>query len=145
MTTVSRLPIQRTTAKLNTANGSPVTALGMTALHLMIADFKFIHNFVICNRLPDTELIFGIDIQKKFSITYAWDTAKNCYIQRDGKFLTHIRKCQQKATIGIVKLTLKIPPRHNGVVPIRSQVKQLRDICLTLSPMRTPQKEETQT
>ena len=54
-----------------------MTALGMTALHLRITDFKFIHNFVICNRLPDTEHIFGIDVQKKFSISYAWDMAKN--------------------------------------------------------------------
>ena len=44
---------------------------------------------------------------------------KNCYVQRDGKFLTYTRNCEQKATVGIVKLTLKILPRHNGVVPIR--------------------------
>ena len=59
-----KIPIQPTTAKLNTADGSPMTALGMTALHLRIAEFKFTHNFVICDRLPDTEIIFGIDIQK---------------------------------------------------------------------------------
>ena len=68
-----------------------MTALGVTALHLRIADFKFTHNFVICNRLPNTEIIFGINIQKKFSISYAWDKAKNCYIQKDGKFLTYTR------------------------------------------------------
>ena len=45
-----------------------MTALGMTVLHLKIADFKFTHNFIICDRLPDTEIIFGIDVQKKFSI-----------------------------------------------------------------------------
>ena len=44
---------------------------------------------------------------------------KNCYIQREGKFLTYSRNCEQKATIGIVKLTLKILPRHNVVVPIK--------------------------
>ena len=55
-------PIQPSTAKLNTADGTLMTALGMTALHLRIADFKFTHNFVICNRLPDAELIFGIDV-----------------------------------------------------------------------------------
>ena len=32
------------------------------------------------------ELIFGIDVQKKFSISYAWDKEKNCYIQKEGKF-----------------------------------------------------------
>ena len=114
-----KTPIQPMTTKLNTANGSPMTALGMTALHLRIADFKFICNFVICNRLPDTELIFGIDVQKKFSISYVWDKEKNCYTQRDGKFLTYTRTCEQKATIGIVKSTLKVSPRHNGVVPIK--------------------------
>ena len=77
------------TAKLNTADGSPMTALGITALHLRIAEFKFTHNFIICNKLPDTEIIFCIDIQKKFSLSYAWDKEKNCYIQRDGKFLTY--------------------------------------------------------
>ena len=96
-----------------------MTALGMTVLNLRIADFKFIQNFIICNRLPDTEIIFGIDVQKKFSISYAWDKAKNCYIQRDGKFLTYTRNCEQKATIGIVKSTLKIPSRLNGVIPIK--------------------------
>ena len=64
-----------------------MTALGMMVLHLRIADFKLIHNFVNCNRLLDTEIIFGIDIPKKFSISCAWDKAKNCYIQKDGKFL----------------------------------------------------------
>ena len=89
-----KTPIQPTAAKLNTDDSSPMTALGMTALHLRIADFKFTHNFVICNRLSDTELISGIDIQKKFSISYAWDMAKSCYIQRDGKFLTYTRNCE---------------------------------------------------
>ena len=91
----------------------------MIALHLRIADLKFTHNFVMCDRLPDTEIIFGIDIQKKFSVSYAWDKDKNCYMQKEGRFLTYARNCEQKATIGVVKLTLKIPPRHNGVVPIK--------------------------
>ena len=56
-----------------------MTALGMTGLYLRIADFKFTHNFVICDRLPDMEIIFGIDIQKKFSLSYAWDKEKNLY------------------------------------------------------------------
>ena len=75
----------------------------MRALHLRIADFKFSHNFIICDRLPDTEIIFGIDIQKTFSTSYAWNRTKNCYMQKEGKFLTYTRNCEQKATIGIVK------------------------------------------
>ena len=84
-----------------------MTPLAMTALHLRIAEFKFTHNFVICNRIPDMEIIFGTDFQKKFSLPYTWDKEKNCYIQRDGKFLTYTRNCEQKATIGT---SLKIPP-----------------------------------
>ena len=65
------------------------------------------------------EIIFGIDIQKKFSLSYAWDKETNCYIQRDGKFLTYTWSCEQKTIIGTVKSSLKIPPWHNGVVPIK--------------------------
>ena len=116
---IFKTPIQSTTAKLNMANGSPMTALGMTALHLRIADFKFTHTFVICNRLPDMEIIFGIDIQKKFSLSYAWDKEKNSYVQRDDKFLMYTKNYEQKATIGTVKSSLKILQRHNGVIPIK--------------------------
>ena len=122
-----KTPIKPTTAKLNTADGSPMTALGMTALHLMIADFKFTHNFIICDRLPDTEIIFGIDVQMKFSISYVWDKAQHCYIQNDGKFLTYTRYCEQKATIGIVKSTVKILPQYNGVVPIKITGQAIRE------------------
>ena len=59
--------------------------------------------------LPDTELIFGIDIQKKFSISYAWDKEKNYYIQKEGKFQAYTSNCEQKAMIGMVESSLKIP------------------------------------
>ena len=32
---------------------------------------------------------------------------------------THPQNCAQKATIGLVKSTLKIPPRHNSIIPIK--------------------------
>ena len=76
-----KTPIQTTAAKLNTTDGSLMTTLGLPALHLCISDFKFTHNFIISNQLPDTELIFGIDIQKKFSLSYTWDKDQQCYIQ----------------------------------------------------------------
>ena len=112
-----KTPIQSTSAKLNTADGSPMTTLGSTALHLCITDFKFTHNFITYNQLPDTELILRIDIQKKFSLSYTWDKEHQCYIQRNGRFLSFTHATANKATIGTV--TLKIPPRHNGVVPIK--------------------------
>ena len=81
-----KIPIQPTTAKLNTADGSPMPAIGLRVLHLRIAEFKITHNFIICNQLPEMQLIFVIDIQRKFSISYAWDKEKNCYIEKEGKF-----------------------------------------------------------
>ena len=36
-----KTPIQATTTNLNMADGTLMMALGMTALHLRIADFKF--------------------------------------------------------------------------------------------------------
>ena len=94
-------------------------ALGSTALHLWIAEFKFTHNFIICDQLPEAELIFGINIQKKLSLSYAWDKDKNCYIQWNGKFLVYTHSFTHTATIVTVKSSLKIPPRHNGVIPIK--------------------------
>ena len=96
-----------------------MTALGCTALHLQIDKFKFMHNFIICDQLPETELIFGIDIQKKFSLSYAWDKDQNCYMQRNGKFLVYTHSDHCTATIGTMKSTLRIPPRPNGVIPIK--------------------------
>ena len=61
-----KTPIQATKTKLNIADGSPMMALGMTALHLRIVDFKFTHTFIIYNRLLDTEILFGIDIHNFF-------------------------------------------------------------------------------
>ena len=114
-----KTPIQPTTTKLNTADGSLMTALGITPLHLRRADFNFTHNFTICDRLPDTEILLGIDSQKKISLSYAWNKEKNCYIQKDGRFLTYTQNCEWKAAIGTVKPTFKIPPRHNGIIPIK--------------------------
>ena len=89
-----------------------MSTIGTIALHLKVAEFKFTHNFIICDQLAETELIFGIDIQRKFSLSYAWDKERNCCIQREGKFLVYTHTCDQKATIGTVKSTLRIPPQH---------------------------------
>ena len=104
------------TTTLNTADGSPMMALGMTALNLMIADFKFTHTFIICDRLPETEIIFGIDVQKKFHYHMLGIKRR---IQKDGRFLTYTQNCEQKVTIGIVRSAFKIPPRHNAIIPIK--------------------------
>ena len=96
-----------------------MTALGITTLQIRIADFKFSHNFIICDRLPEKELLFGIDVQKKFSMSYTWDRQKNCYIQKGVNSLSTPENCEKKANVAVVKSALRIPPRHNGFVPIK--------------------------
>ena len=140
-----KTPIQPTTAKLNTADGSPMSAIGTMALHLRITEFKFMHNFIICDQLPETGLIFGIDMQRKFSLSYAWDKERNCYIQREGKFLVYTNNCDQKATVGTAKSTLKIPPQHNGVMPIKISGPIFEEHMAFFITDEILQREESQT
>ena len=86
-------------------------------------------------------MIFGIDVQKKFSLSYAWDEEKNCYIQKDGRFLTYTQNREQKVTIGLVKSTLKIPPTYNSIILIKSKVTQSQDICHSSLVIKNQQKE----
>ena len=48
-----------TVSNLRTAYGSPMSLMGKATLHLWIEDFKFSHTFVICDRLPETDFLFG--------------------------------------------------------------------------------------
>ena len=50
---------------LKTAEESSMSSLGKAMLHLHIANFKFSHTFIISDKLPDTDTLFGIDIQKR--------------------------------------------------------------------------------
>ena len=36
-----------------------------------------------------------------------------------GSFLTYIRNLEEKANFAVVKSNLRIPPRHNGIIPIK--------------------------
>ena len=135
-----KTPILTTTTKLNTVDGSPMTALAITALHLRIADIKFTHNFIIWDRLKDAEILFGIDIQKKISLSYAWDKEKNCPIQKEYRFLTYTYHCEQKATIGIAKSTLKIPKYIMVSSQSRSKDTQVKGLQHILSAIKIQQK-----
>ena len=52
-----------TALNLQTAAWSPMSSMGNAPLHLQIADFKFSHTFVICDKLPDADFLFGIALQ----------------------------------------------------------------------------------
>ena len=56
---------------------------------------------------------------KEVFIILCLGQGENCYIQWDCKFLVYTHINTHTATIGTVISTLKIPPRHNGVVPIK--------------------------
>ena len=70
---------------------------------------------------------------------------KEIVTYRDDKFLVYAHTCDCKATIGTVKSTLRIPPRHNGVVPIKISGPIIETIWHTSSQMTVPQKEKMQT
>ena len=41
---------------------------------------------------------------------------KQLFIHREGSFLTYTRNCEQQHNIALVKSSLKIPLRHNGII-----------------------------
>ena len=53
-----------TAIHLRTADALPIPLMGKVTLHLWIVGFKFSHTFIICDRLPETDFHFGIDLQK---------------------------------------------------------------------------------
>ena len=95
-----------------------MSSLGKATLYLHIANMKFAHTFIICDKLPDTDILFGIDIQKKYSVSYSWGVDKQLFIQREGSFLTYTRNCEQQHNTAVVKSPLKVPLRHNGIIPV---------------------------
>ena len=92
---------------LKTADGSMMSSPGKATLNLQNANFKFSHTFIICDKLPETDILFGIYIQKRYSILYYWDSDKQLFIQRKGSLLTSTRNCEQQHNMAVVKSTLK--------------------------------------
>ena len=95
-------------------------------LCLWVANSKFLHTFVICDRLPKADIFFGIDLQKWYSLS-CWDSDWHLFIQREGSFLTYTRNKEDLHNIALVTSTLKILPKHNGMVPIKFRGHNLQD------------------
>ena len=110
-----------------TTDGSPMSLMGKGTLHLWIVDFKFSHTFIICDRLVEADFLFVINLQNWYSLSYCWDSARHLFIQREGSFLTHTRNKEDLHNIALVKCSLKIPPGHNGTIPIRIRGHDLHD------------------
>ena len=103
---------------LKTADGSAMSSMGKVMLHLDIADFKFSHTFIICDKLPETDFLFGVDLHKRYLLSYCWDPDRQLFIQREGTCWTYTRNSKQCQNIVVIKSTLKILPRYNGNIPI---------------------------
>ena len=111
---------------LKTVDGSVMSLLGKATLHLCISNCKFSHTFVISDKLPDTDILFGIDILKRYSLSYSWDEDKQLFMQRAGSLITYTRNCKQEHNITVVKSSLKIPPGHNGITPVNIKGHNLK-------------------
>ena len=81
----------------------------------------------MCDKLPETDFLFGIDLQQRYSLCYCWDLDRQLFIQKGGSFLTYTRNKEEHHNFTIVKSMLKIPPRHNGTIPIQIKGQDLRD------------------
>ena len=69
---------------LKTADGSSMSSMGKATLHLCTANFKFSHTFVIYDKLQETDILFGIDIEKGYSLSYSWGSDKQLFIHKEG-------------------------------------------------------------
>ena len=114
------------TLNLWTADGSPMSSMGKATLHLWIEDFKFSHTFVICDKLPEADFLFRIDIQQLYSLSYCWDSDRHLFIQREGSFLTYTRN-KEDLHNSTSQIYAEDYPRHNGAVPIKFRGHNLQD------------------
>ena len=89
--------------------------------------FQILHTFVICDKLPNIDFFFGIDLQKCCSLSYYRDSDRHLFIKREGSFLTSSRNKEVLHNIALVKSTPKILPKHNGMAPIKIKDNNLQD------------------
>ena len=123
-----------------------MTALGISTLQFQIADFKFLaqfHHMWYATWYWNT--IWHWCTEEVHNIL-AWDQEKNCYIQKEGRLLTYTRNCEQRANVTIVKSTLNILPRDNGIIPMKIKGHTIEGPYWPIpSVIRTERKGGTQT
>ena len=73
-----------------------MTPLGMTTLHLRIAEFKFTHNFIICDRLSGAEIIYLALMFKRNSHYHMYGTRKRIPTFRRMADFSHTPKTANK-------------------------------------------------
>ena len=117
-----------------------MTALGMTALQLRTADFKFAYSFIICNRLSDIEILFGIDIQKKFPWHMPGIRKRTVTYRRMADFSPTPETVNRRQLLGLSRQLSKYHPDTMVSFQSRSKAIQSKDIWHTSSAIKIQQK-----
>ena len=139
-----KTPVQATMTKLNTAVGSPMTAFGMMALQFRIKDFKFTNNFIICDRLPDIEILFGIDIQKNFSCHMPGMRKRTVTYRRTADSSPTPETVNRRQLLGLSSQLSKYHPDTMASFPSRSKAVQSEDTQHTSSAIKINKGERSQ-
>ena len=72
---------------LKTGDGSSMSLLGNDTLHLTLltSSFPIPLSYVVSYQ---TDILFSIDIMKRYSLSHSWDLDKQLFIQRESLFFT---------------------------------------------------------
>ena len=131
--------------KSNTSDGSPMTALGMMVLQLRKTDVRFAYNFIICNRLPDTEILFDIDIHEKFPCYMPGIRKRTVTYRRMADFSPTPETVNRRQPLELSRPLSKYHSDTMASSQSSSKDIQLRDMWHTSSAIKIPKRERIPT
>ena len=102
---------------LTTADGSPMHIIRHATITLHLKNLRVTHHFIVVESLM-TDVIFGIDFQREFRISYDWDEEKWCYIRHNRQFLCYTEDMESGINRVSIAKTICIPPRHNRAISV---------------------------
>ena len=107
--------------------------------------FKIFTHLCYLWQVAINQFIFWHPSPERYSLSYCWDSDRQLFIQWEGSFLTYTRNKEEHLNIAVVKSTQKIPPRHNGGIPIKIMGHSLRDQVAYFISNNMPRRDLTQT
>ena len=102
---------------LTTADSSPMHIIGHATITIHLRNLRVTHHFIVVESLM-TDVILGIDFQRKYRISYDWDDDKRCYIRYKGNFLCYMEDMESGINRVSVAKTIHILPKHNGAISV---------------------------
>ena len=76
---------------------------------LHLKNLRVTHHFIVDESLM-TDIILGIDFQRKYQISYDWDEEKQCYIRHNGQFLCYMEDMESGINRVSIAKTICKPP-----------------------------------